>query len=1037
MRSDFKAAYEVDDLKRITKKAVSFLVTLTMLITIILNMTALPVSADAQVAVTADTGWYSSEISEFTLTDAADLAGLAELVNGGIDFAGKKVMLGNDIDLSVVSGWTPIGTVFFSSTGSPSGGMAFAGTFDGCGYSITGLSCSMESGGAGLFGYCTGTLKDFILEGKVAGDACTAGVAALGSGTFENIINKAAVTSAENYVGGIIADASGDIIIKNCHNKAVITNGGVASEKSTGRIAGIVGRIDTGKNAEITNCSNTADITGYQYVGGIIGGSFGNVDIQSCFNSGDITGISFGMVHLGGIAGELVGGTIDSCYNIGVVRNRPWSSGHIRGVGGIAGDEQGRTDGSKAITNSYNAGIIDLDTSKMEGKNIYMTGNISGGNKKTDPNTMVYENCFYLENTLHVGNPDYWVEIYKNDNTVYDTKYITKCTESELKSESVLNALGSKFKSDGSGGYPVLKWQDGSTETPDTQKYAIKYSISGGTAHADSAVSSEKGKTVDFTVSDIESGKQIKRVTAADAAGNVIDVMADTASGGYTFVMPGRDVTVYIVLENKVKSDAASYKVTLPVVSYDPIWNISIDSGYYDESTGTVKEGASVTLVVDKAQGAANTSFEGLTITNDFGSEFTAEAANIKGKADSLYHGEYTFTMPSCDIKIALKVKFAELTVQQTIGSSTSLVKTYSRNDMLQLAGTRERAYVSGWSTETIPFVAAAEKYVKLSELLKDAGVTFEKGDKLQLRAEDGFVQTFTYESLFETERSYYADILKNGKNASQKTAVEPILTVTANTTSDTDADITSIICDTLNTYRLYFGQSESELKNAVKIVDSLPKNIVDITVIKPSSSSGGGGGNSSGSSSGSSSSAPVQTAVPQDTSSESGYSDIAADSWYSDAVKYVTDKKLMDGTGRGRFSPDACMTRGMIMTILARMSGTDTAGSSPWYKKGLEWAVSKNISDGTKPESAMTREQLVTMLYRYSAVMGKDMSQGGMSVREYDDFNKISSYASEAMMWAVNNQIITGVTKSELQPQGTATRAQTATILMRWISSF
>ena len=1015
------------------RSAVGFLVTLSMVLTIVLTMTVLPSSADTLADVSsADMSWYDGSKSEFILTDGYDLEGMAALVNSGTDFSGKTVMLGNDVDLSGISEWTPIGTVIFSSTGSPSGDKAFAGTFDGGGYSITGLSCSVEAGGAGLFGYCTGTLKDFVLEGTVAGGACTAGVAALGSGTIENVINEAAVTSAENYVGGIIADVSGDIIIENCHNKAVITNGGIASEKSTGRIAGIVGRIDTGKTAEITNCSNTADITGYQYVGGIIGGSFGNVDIQSCFNSGTITGISFGMVHLGGIAGELVGGTIDSCYNVGTVQNRPWSSGHIRGVGGIAGDEQGRADGSKAITNSYNAGIIDLDTSKMEGKNIYMTGNISGGNKKTDPNTMVYENCFYLENTLQVGNTDYWGDVYKNDNKAYDTAYITKCTEAQLKSESVLDALGSRFKSDDNGGYPVLKWQDGSTEVPDVQEYAIKYNISGGNARADSVSSAKKGETVEFTVSDIESGKQVKRVSAVDAAGNSIDVITDTASGKYTFIMPGRGVIIYIVLENKVAADAAAYKLIFPD-SLDTIWNISIDSGYYNESAETVKEGASVTVIVDKAQGAANTSFEGLIITNALDTEFTAEVANIMGKADSLYHGEYTFTMPSCDTYITLKMKYAELTVQKMDGSSTSVVKTYSRKDMINLAGTRERAYVSGWSTETVPFIAVAEKYVKLSELFKDAGVTFEKGDKLQLKAEDGFVQTFTCESLMETERSYYADILRNGKEASQKTAVEPILTVTANMAYNVDTDFESLVCDTLNTYRLYFGQSESELKNAVKIVDSLPKNIVAITVVKSSSSSGGGGGSSSGGTS-----VPTsQTTVPQDTSAVSDYSDISAGLWYSEAVKYVIDKKLMDGTGSGRFSPDAYMTRGMIMTILARMAGTDTTGSSPWYKKGLEWAVSKNVSDGMKPEAEMTREQLVTMLYRYSAMMGKDTSQGGMGIREYDDFNKISSYAGEAMTWAVNNQIITGVTKSELQPQGIATRAQTATILMRWASSF
>ncbi len=165
-------------------------------------------------------------------------------------------------------------------------------------------------GAAGLFGYSAGTVKDFTLLGAVKGHTCTAGVVAYGSGTIRNVVNEAVVTAEGNYIGGILGDAAGDIVISDCHNKAVVTNGGIHSEESTGRIAGIAGRINSGITASITNCSNTGAITGYQYIGGIVGGSFGNASIQACFNTGNLTGISFGMVHLGGIAGELAGGTM-------------------------------------------------------------------------------------------------------------------------------------------------------------------------------------------------------------------------------------------------------------------------------------------------------------------------------------------------------------------------------------------------------------------------------------------------------------------------------------------------------------------------------------------------------------------------------------------------------------------------------------------------------------------------------------------------------------------------------------------------------
>ena len=87
---------------------------------------------------------------------------------------------------------------------------------------------------------------------------------------------------------------------------------------------------------------------------------------------------------------------------------------------------------------------------------------------------------------------------------------------------------------------------------------------------------------------------------------------------------------------------------------------------------------------------------------------------------------------------------------------------------------------------------------------------------------------------------------------------------------------------------------------------------------------------------------------------------------WYADAVKYVTDKGLMNGTDDNQFSPSATTTRAMLMTVLARYAGEDTTGGATWYEKGMNWAKAKGVSDGTNPNANITREQLVTMMYRY-----------------------------------------------------------------------
>lgn len=159
----------------------------------------------------------------------------------------------------------------------------------------------------------------------------------------------------------------------------------------------------------------------------------------------------------------------------------------------------------------------------------------------------------------------------------------------------------------------------------------------------------------------------------------------------------------------------------------------------------------------------------------------------------------------------------------------------------------------------------------------------------------------------------------------------------------------------------------------------------------------------------------------------EKAFSDVAKSDWFADAVAYVTDKGLMNGTGSDTFSPNASTTRGMLMTVLARYAGEDTTGGATWYEKGMNWAKAKGVSDGTNPTVNITREQLVTMLYRYA---GSPAANG--SLDSFSDAASVSSYAVNAMQWAVANGIVNG-SNGKLNPQNNATRAEVAAILMRF----
>ena len=159
-------------------------------------------------------------------------------------------------------------------------------------------------------------------------------------------------------------------------------------------------------------------------------------------------------------------------------------------------------------------------------------------------------------------------------------------------------------------------------------------------------------------------------------------------------------------------------------------------------------------------------------------------------------------------------------------------------------------------------------------------------------------------------------------------------------------------------------------------------------------------------------------------------FADVPASYWGSDAVDFATSRDLFNGTSATTFDPDADMNRAMIVTVLARLEGVDTTTGSTWYEAGQQWAIEAGISDGSDLNSAVSREQLVTMLYRYAGSPAVSGVIGG-----YADTDSVSSWAVEAMTWAINEGIINGVGNS-LDPQGDATRAQVATILMRFVAA-
>ena len=175
-------------------------------------------------------------------------------------------------------------------------------------------------------------------------------------------------------------------------------------------------------------------------------------------------------------------------------------------------------------------------------------------------------------------------------------------------------------------------------------------------------------------------------------------------------------------------------------------------------------------------------------------------------------------------------------------------------------------------------------------------------------------------------------------------------------------------------------------------------------------------------------------------------FTDVDENDWFYDAVKYAYENELMSGTALDTFSPDTNTTRGMIVSILYRLEGspaiTERAAftdveSGQYYADAVAWAAANGIVSGYDaftfgPNDNITREQMASILYRYAQYKGIDTSAAG-NLAAFSDNASISAYARTAISWAVGEGLVSGMGDGTLAPQGQATRAQVASILMRF----
>ena len=172
---------------------------------------------------------------------------------------------------------------------------------------------------------------------------------------------------------------------------------------------------------------------------------------------------------------------------------------------------------------------------------------------------------------------------------------------------------------------------------------------------------------------------------------------------------------------------------------------------------------------------------------------------------------------------------------------------------------------------------------------------------------------------------------------------------------------------------------------------------------------------------------------------------------WYHGAVEFAAGRGLFNGTGEFSFSPESTMTRAMLVTVLWRSAGEPKQGQNSfrdvpdgtWYTDAVIWAAANGIVNGVgdgrfSPDGTLTREQLAAILMRYSRSIGRATGARG-NLSAFPDGNRVSAWAGDALAWAVGEGLVNGSRvngKDYLRPQGSATRAQVATILMRFLEA-
>lgn len=974
-------------------------------------------------------------VADYEINTPEELYDLAISVATGATYSGTTFTVGEDLDMNGIE-MLPVGAT-----------VAFQGSFDGKGHTISNLTIDSAYDYAGLFGQVKGSaenpivIKDFTLKNaRIQAKNRAAAVVAYASNgvSFEDItLNQIdIICSSKNVsaeIGGVVGwyyPANNGKSITGC------TVDGLKITAEAGTLGGIGGNVG---NADLTDChvKNAAFGTAYENVGGLAGEisrgtasdcSVTDTTIRSIWD-GRVAGV-FGTAnyYVGGLFGANTGGvTIDSCQVEAdiIVESTAEEYGYSAGVGGIMGNANGTTAlKGCSFTGSIQAQVINVGgilgstntTSIPNINNCYVNAELVGRSKvggilgATVNNGVSIMNCYVLGSV-------YASEAYaggmiggrgtSEPGTVINNSYVllSSVTAGNSKASDTVgpfSAIASTAVNDSNNYYYDGMYVNAS----DTAKSTLPQGD--GTVTADQALKAESysniGWTTPWTIE--EGGLPYFEYSGKVAAPVYFREAVITGFADLTSEVKNQTIAVgtSAALPASLTATIDGTESIIPVIWIcEPEYSLEKAGTYtFTAQLGdnyTVEEGVTLPVITV-------TTVPVYTVTVEVSPAETAVVVKnaaeqtMEANADGSYRlmpGEYTYT--------ATAEGYQTETGSFTVSADTNIVITLTKNGGSSSGGGGggSSAKPDDGKGETVTNPDGSVTTTTKDETTGSVTETteYKDGSKFtQITSADGKVQR---EAVVSEEAVKTA---KDGGNpvnvampeaeAEKDTAKAPELTidlpceeaVVEIPVADIKPGIVAVIVEEDGTEAVVKISEVTEQGLVFSVRDGQKVKIIDNSKI---------------------------------------FSD-CTDHWAADAIDFAAARELFNGTGANTFSPNRPMTRGMLMTVLARMNDVDTEGGSTWYEKGLLWAVEQGISDGTNPEQKISREQLVTMLYRTA---GRPEISGDLG--SFSDRAAVSSYAHDAMVWAISQGLIEGTDENQLLPGSDATRAQVATILMRY----